>query len=104
MKKITVDQIESGMILAKPIIGPVGNVLLNEGTVIQSNIVSRLKTWGIASLYIQTESKEAPEKVEKQDHSELEKKLKEKFGLVLDSALMVGVMQTIKDHRLKQQP
>ena len=62
MKKIQIDKIEDGMILAKPLMGTAGNVLLSEGLVLKTAMIARLRNWGIQIVTI--ESNEAPSETE----------------------------------------
>ncbi|MFH1761416.1 MAG: hypothetical protein ABIA63_09995 [bacterium] len=55
MKRIIPDQIEDGMVLAKPIVGPSGNILLNSGLTLKSGLAPRLKTWDISVIYIESD-------------------------------------------------
>jgi hypothetical protein len=55
MKKIPVDKIEDGMVLAKPLIGSNGNILLNEGVILKKSMISRLKNWDVPSITVQSD-------------------------------------------------
>jgi hypothetical protein len=58
MKKIAVSQILDGMILAQPVSGPGGNVLIGKGSVLKGSLGSRLSGWGVDSLWIESEESE----------------------------------------------
>lgn len=52
MRKVTPGQLETGMVLAKPILR--GNmVFLNEGAVLTDSSIARIETMGIDSIFIE---------------------------------------------------
>ena len=53
MKKISVDNIEDGMVLAKEVTGSTGNTLLGKGSTLSAAMGRRLKNWGIALVHIE---------------------------------------------------
>jgi hypothetical protein len=61
MKKVPVSEIQDGMVLAQPITGPGGNVLLGIGMTLRANLSSRLTAWGIPSVWIEAEDQEKSE-------------------------------------------
>ena len=61
MKKIPVDKIEDGMILAKPLMGSSGNILLNEGVVLKQSMISRLKNWDVPLVTVQSDQETVEE-------------------------------------------
>lgn len=52
MRKISLDHVQAGMVVGKPVYGPVGQVLLNTGIEIKQQHIFYLKQLGINSLYI----------------------------------------------------
>jgi len=60
MRKVLIDKIEDDMVLAKPLMGTTGNVLLSEGVLLKKSMISRLKNWDIPFVYVQSDS-EQPE-------------------------------------------
>jgi len=56
-KVISIDSIEPGLILSKPIVNSFGQVLLGAGTEIQDRHIKLLKTWNIETFEVkETES------------------------------------------------
>jgi len=60
MKKISVSDIQDGMVIAQPVIGSSGNVLIGAGSSLHANMASRLANWGISTLFIESPENEAP--------------------------------------------
>lgn len=56
MKKIDINQVETGAILAEPIFNSCGQTILNRGTTLTPNYIERLKRLDFNSLYIMEES------------------------------------------------
>ncbi len=98
MKKVLVENLEDGMILAKPVIGQNGNVLLNAGIEMKSNMAERLKRWGITIIYIAAEEsdEELAEKEEFKDQKS--KELEAVFEDVIDNPLMKIIYIASKKH------
>ncbi|MBL8025474.1 MAG: hypothetical protein JNL74_03640 [Fibrobacteres bacterium] len=55
MRKILIDKIEDAMILAKPLVGANGNILLGEGVELKKSMISRFKNWDIPFVYIHSD-------------------------------------------------
>ncbi len=53
MRKISLENVQPGMILAKPILGGSGQVLLNSGVEIKSQYIKYLESMGINAIYIE---------------------------------------------------
>lgn len=51
------------MILAKPLVGSAGNILLNEGVVLKTTIISRLKNWDVPFVTVQSGDEQTEEPV-----------------------------------------
>ena len=47
MPKLPINEIEDGMVLANPIIGATGNILLPQGSTLKKSMTARLMTWKI---------------------------------------------------------
>lgn len=54
MKKIPIEKIIDGMVLAEAIAETTGKVLLRKGITLQKHLVSRLSTWEIPFVYVET--------------------------------------------------
>ena len=55
MRKILVDKLKEGMVLARTLYGYDGNILLNAGIILKKSYIERLKGLGIRELYIEDE-------------------------------------------------
>nr|WP_320147787.1 hypothetical protein [uncultured Anaeromusa sp.] len=53
MKKITVAEVESGMVLAKEVVSSQGMILLDKGVCLSGSQITTLRKWGISHLYVQ---------------------------------------------------
>ena len=102
MKKISSDQVEDGMVLAREVCGPSGNILVNKGTTLSSALGRRLSNWGIPSVYIEGEEDEAAAESE-QDLSpeELKSQLMEKFSYCSDNPIMKKLFVAVYQYRLQ---
>ncbi len=58
MRKIAIDNIEDGMVLAKPLMGSTGNILLGEGIELKQAMISRFKNWDISFVFIHSDGDE----------------------------------------------
>lgn len=104
MRKIPCDAIESGMVLAKPVVGPNGNILLGKGAVLQAGMANRLQSWGIPFVAIEGEQDEAGDGSggKKIDPAELEKELRERFADVIKDHSMNMIYQETFQFLLKK--
>ncbi|MCU0609872.1 MAG: hypothetical protein MUF22_08925, partial [Chitinispirillaceae bacterium] len=53
MKKISSENVEDGMVLAREVQSLSGSVLVNKGTVLTAALGRRLTNWGIPSVFIE---------------------------------------------------
>lgn len=103
MKRVTIDKIEDGMILAKEIRGRSGNVLLNKGVVLNSFMGRRLKNWDILFVYVEGESDTPGDQCEEQvSPQEIKKILEDKFSLVMHDPVMKQVFAAVYQYRLQR--
>lgn len=58
MQRLPVARLRSGMVVARPIVGSGGQMLLSTGTVLNDMYIHRLKEKGIPSIYIQEQAPE----------------------------------------------
>ncbi|HVN95987.1 MAG TPA: hypothetical protein VMT62_06130 [Syntrophorhabdaceae bacterium] len=59
MAKLSLDRLETGMKLAKPVQNAAGMVLLGENTELTAELIDRIRGMGIDSVYIQGMTKPA---------------------------------------------
>ena len=102
MKRVSVENIEDGMILSKDVCGPSGNILLSSGTQISAAIGRRLKNWGIFQVTVEGEehSQEADESAQISPE-ELRAHLKYKFEGRLDNPVMKKIFDAVFEYRLQ---
>jgi hypothetical protein len=53
VKKITVAEVESGMVLAREVVSAQGMILLDKGVCLSAAQIATLRKWGILHLYVQ---------------------------------------------------
>ncbi|MBN2036312.1 MAG: hypothetical protein JW768_06180 [Chitinispirillaceae bacterium] len=102
MKKIPAEQIEDGMVLAREVCGPSGNILLNKGTVLSSAMGRRLANWGIPTVYVEGEegvvtAETAPEITPE----ELKSNLMKKFSNCSEHPLMKKIFVAAYQFKLQ---
>ncbi len=79
------------MILAKPIVGSDGKILLSSSVELKSSMASRLQNWGVMVAHIvDEEEEECSEEIEAQMEA-----LKTRFNGVLDNNNMHSLYQAI---------
>ena len=97
MKKIPIQDIEDGMILAKPLLGADGKILMAQGVTLKATMASRLKNWGVVLAHIKqegvvTDSSDSDEKVE------LLEIIEKKFEDVLNDSNMKVLYNAVTKH------
>lgn len=103
MKKIIVDEIENGMILAKDVNGASGNALLGKGTTLSATMGRRLKNWGIPFVYIDGEEENLEEATEDGvSPEEIKSILTERFKGVLTTPRMADIFDAV--YQFKKTP
>ena len=97
MKKVPLTDVKDGMILAKPIIGSDGKILLAEGEELKSNMASRLQNWGVMLAYIREEGEEGV-LVSNEDREKRLKELERAFDGVLENPRMNTIYQAVRQY------
>ena len=91
MPSVTVDNVQPGMILAKPITK--GNmVILGEGTVLSETWISRIADMGIEQIFIEGSTEQAVPKEKALEMLDL------RFRGVLDKPFMSDIKETVEKH------
>jgi len=96
MKKLELDDLKPGMVLAKPIHNFQGLLLLSEGTTLYDNNIRILKSWGVTSVRIEAETEEVDKgaaKVEVERQEIIKNDLMDKFDGLLEDKVMVEIMR-----------
>ena len=98
MKKVMTENLEDNMILAKPLIGQNGNVLLNEGVELKSSMADRLKRWGIAVIYVVSEESEEEKKEKDEAKNQKSQELVKIFADVIENPIMKIIFTVSSKH------
>jgi hypothetical protein len=103
MKKISVDAIESEMVLAREVCGSSGNILLAKGTPLNPSIGRRLKNWGIPFVLIEgDEVAEETQSVPGVSPEELKSQLTAKFSNVINNPIMKQIFAAVFQFRIQK--
>jgi hypothetical protein len=54
MKKISLSELQDGMILAQPLLGKSSSVLMGPGTPLRASMAPRLSVWGVEYLIVES--------------------------------------------------
>jgi hypothetical protein len=92
MKSIPISEIQDGMVLAKPIFGLDGKILLSPGAEVKSSMADRLKNWGVAVAHIEDDEDHSEEKAERLAL------LNKTFENRLNHSLMKIIYMAVKRH------
>jgi len=98
MRKVPIDKIEDGMILAKPLVGTTGNILLNEGVILKGSMVSRLKNWDVPVVYVESENEHAVDPENTSTVAVSTTEIDEIFMDVMKNPLMKTIYEAAKDY------
>ncbi|MCX7726410.1 MAG: hypothetical protein N2053_06140 [Chitinispirillaceae bacterium] len=103
MRKIPVEKIEDGMILAQDVSGVGGSVLIAKGSTLSSSLGRRLQNWGIKVVIVEGEDDNCGiKKTTSFSPEDLEKHLKEKFSNTLQNRLMKKIFESVYLFRIKK--
>ena len=101
MKRVLVENIEDGMLLAKEVYGPSGNVLLNKGTSINAAMGRRLKNWGILFVYAEGEEEaQAAAAAAQLSPDQILAMLEKKFSNVINNPIMKRIFAAVYNYKL----
>ncbi|MBL0699622.1 MAG: hypothetical protein JJV92_01920 [Desulfosarcina sp.] len=96
MKKLELDDLKPGMVLAKPVHNFHEVLLLSEGATLYENKIRILKSWGVTNVWIEAAAEEVDEKhvkVEIKLQEIIKRDLMDKFTGVLEDKVMVEIMR-----------
>ena len=103
MKKIAVEKIEDGMVLARKVSNSSGNTLVSKGVSLTSALGRRLKNWGIHYVYIEGEEQSAEESnTIASSPEELKTHLLSKFSSVMENPIMERLFVAVYQYRLQK--
>ncbi len=96
MKKIFVENVSDGMVLAKDVCGSSGSALLNKGTRLTVAMGRRLKNWGVTYVCIDGEEERKEEKPHLEiSPEEVKKGLDAKFADVIGYPVMKSLFDAV---------
>jgi hypothetical protein len=92
MKRVALEELIPGMILAKPVTNNAGLVVLPLGAELDEATLSRLQRLGLTSVYVEGESGDASGKT----LAELEAELDYRFRRVVNDAIQCQIREAIR--------
>jgi hypothetical protein len=103
MKKILVENVKDGMVLAREVCGASGSALLNKGTVLTVTMGRRLKNWGVPYVCIDGEEDHAEEKPNVDvSPEEVHQILSAKFADVIENPVMKELFTAVYSFKSRQ--
>ncbi len=94
MKRIVLEELTPGMVLAKPVTNSGGMVVLAAGAALDEATIGRLRQMGLASVYIEGEAGSADGKT----LAELEAELDHRFSRVNQDPQQRLILEAIRRH------
>lgn len=96
MKRVPMDKVESGMVLAKPITSLAGHVIVSAGTSLDAPLIARLRDMGLTSAHVENRPGETGDPVE--SLAELEQALDHRFRRVAGDPELTRMREAIRRH------
>ncbi len=101
MKKVPVEKIEKGMVLARDIRTGSGNILLGSDSNLTPAMGRRLRNWGVSFVYVQGEEESTKEYHEESPAPhEIRKHLEHKFSDVKQDPFMQQIFNAVYRYRI----
>lgn len=94
MRRVVIEELTPGMILAKPVTNAAGLVVLPSGAELDEATLPRLQCLGLASLFIEGEAGDTGGKT----LAELEAELDHRFRLVSNDPIQRQLLEAIRLH------
>ena len=98
MKKVSISEIKDGMVLAKPLLGSDGKILMAEGVVLKASMAMRLQNWGVILAYIEHDELKVEEQPKALEKAELLKTVEERFEDTLENINMRTLYNEVVKH------
>lgn len=92
MKRVVIEELTVGMILAKPVTNNTGMVVLPVGAELDEATLSRLQRLGLTSVYVEGDAGDASGKT----LAELEAELEHRFRRVIDDPIQYQIREAIR--------
>jgi len=100
MKKVTTEEFQAGMKIAKKVENNNGMVLLPEGIVLSEAHVARLKKWGVEEIYVEGEAADGDSGSDIvgdiKMNEEFTARLEHKFEQVKEDPIMQSIYNAVK--------
>lgn len=96
MKRVPLDEAESGMVLAKPVTSLTGQMIVPAGRSLDASLIARLRDLGLTSAHIENRHGEEGDPVK--TLAELEQDLDHRFRKVAGDAELARMQETIRRH------
>ncbi|MDE3035242.1 MAG: hypothetical protein KGO52_08970 [Nitrospirota bacterium] len=96
MKRVPMDKVEAGMVLAKPITSLAGQVIVSAGTSLDAPLIARLRDMGLTSAHVENRPGETGDPVE--SLAELEQALDQRFRRVAGDPELTRMREAIRRH------
>lgn len=94
MKRVVIDELLPGMVLAKPVTNASGLPVVAAGAELDSSIIDRLQQLGLTSVYVAGNAGDTTGKT----LTELEAELEHRFRKVLQDPLQAKILRHMRDH------
>lgn len=92
MKRVVIEELTAGMVLAKPVTNSTGLVVLPLGAELDESTLARLQRLGLTSVYVEGDAGDASGKT----LAELEAELDHRFRRVIDDPLQYQLREAIR--------
>jgi len=94
MRRVVLEELTSGMVLAKPVVNAAGLVVLAAGAELDEATLARLQRLGAASVFVEGEAGDERGKT----LAELEAELDHRFRLVRNDPRQLTILEAIRLH------
>lgn len=94
MKRVVIDELLPGMVLAKPVTNTAGLPVLAAGAELDSPMIDRLQQLGLTSVYVEGGAEDSTGKT----LAELEAELEHRFRNVLQDPLQALILRQMRAH------
>jgi len=92
MRRVSADQLETGMILAKPILMKNGMILFGEGTELTENYIERIRNMAVEAIQVEGSAPSA------ESREQLLEKLEARFRPVEQQPYMKLLKRLVEEH------
>lgn len=99
IKKMPIDEVKEGMFLGKPLMDSKGRMLVQKGVALKSDLIEKMKSWGLKVLFIEYEGEEEAESAF--DPTPIIEYQKRKFAMVASNANMHVLQECATKHLIK---